>query len=94
MAGAVGGEATQLLAFLRAPTNARLLCKVLYAQEWAASIRDAFGQDGAGVAEALALHFAEVEGLRNRINAPLLALLQDAIPFTAATQGTGTTQVG
>jgi hypothetical protein len=94
VASAVGGEATQLLAFLRTPSNARLLCKVLYADEWAASIRDAFGQDGAGVAEAVALHYREVEDLRKRINAPLLALLQDAIPFTAPQEGGKVIQAG
>ena len=95
VAGALGGgEATQLLSFLRTPSNARLLCKVLYADEWAASIRDAFGQDGAGVGEALALHYREVGDLRRRINAPLLELLQDAIPFTAAQEGGTVTQAG
>lgn len=73
--------AGQVLKFLRSPPNARLLCKVLLADEWADSITDAFGAASPGVADALALHYAEVEHLRARIPAPLLALLRDTLPL-------------
>jgi len=80
-----GGEAAALLAFLRRPANARLLCKVLLAEEWAESIRDAF-PSGEGVEGALALHFAEAAELAGRVNAPLLALLRDTLPLRQAAE--------
>lgn len=73
--------AGQVLSFLRQPANARLLCKVLYADEWADSIAEAFGKSSPGVADALALHYSEVESLRQRISAPLLSLLRETLPL-------------
>lgn len=74
------GESAAHLAFLRTPANARVLCKVLFAREWAASIELAFGRSG-GVDAAVALHFEEVAALKSRLSAPLLALLEDTLPL-------------
>jgi hypothetical protein len=73
-------QTAQLLAFLRCPVNARLLCKVLLCDDWARSIREAFGS-GPGVEAALALHYSEVGLLQQRVNPPLLALLRETLPL-------------
>ena len=75
-----------VLAFLRRPANARVLLKVLLADEWADSITQAFGHS-AGVHAALALHYHEVESLEAQISVPLLHLLRRLVPLTRASDG-------
>lgn len=69
-----------VLAFLRRPANARVLCKLLLADEWADSITAAFGHS-AGVHEALALHYREVERLEGQCAVPMLHLLRTSLPL-------------
>ena len=69
-----------VLAFLRRPANARVLCKVLLADAWADSITAAFGHS-AGVHEALALHYREVERLEAQCAVPMLHLLRTSLPL-------------
>ena len=84
VAAAGGADAASLLPFLRGPANARLLTKILLAEEWAQSLRDAFPDGGEGLEAALELHFAESREQAMRVNAPLLALLRETLPLTPA----------
>lgn len=69
-----------VLAFLRRPANARVLCKVLLADAWADSITAAFGHS-AGVHEALALHYKEADALEKQCSVPMLHLLRTRLPL-------------
>ena len=69
-----------VLQFLRRPANARVLCKALLADAWADSITAAFGHS-AGVHEALALHYREVERLEEQCSVPMLHLLRTRLPL-------------
>ena len=84
VAAAAGADAATLLTFLRTPANARLLTKIMLAEEWAQSLRDAFPDGGEGLEAALELHFAESREQAMRVNAPLLALLRETLPLTPA----------
>ena len=75
-----------VLAFLRRPANARVLCKVLHVDAWADSITAAFGHS-AGVHEALALHYREVEHLETQCSVPMLHLLRTRLPLRPPPEG-------
>lgn len=79
------------LAFLRLPSNARVLCKVLHAREWADSLTDAFGRGDDAVAAAAVraaseLHWREVERLRAALPPHLVALMEGTLPLTPPLQ--------
>jgi len=62
------------------PSNRRLFSKVLFADEWEQSFRDAFGAT-AQVGEALALNKRDVLSAAARINADLLQVVRSCLPM-------------
>eukprot|EP01047_Picozoa_sp_COSAG01_P024539 COSAG01_NODE_1520_length_10029_cov_26.551374_5_plen_120_part_00 len=56
------------------------LTKILLAEEWTASIQDAFGTSP-GVNVSIALHEAQVAALRSTISPELLSLLSTSLPL-------------
>ncbi|KAK3273795.1 hypothetical protein CYMTET_17982 [Cymbomonas tetramitiformis] len=74
-------DQAEQLAFLRLPKNADMLTKILYAEEMAESIEEAFGKSE-GVQAALALHFEEAARTEAAVNKALLELLRETLPLT------------
>lgn len=81
----VDDEAASALGFLRQPKHFSALTKVLYADEWAESVEDAFGSasETACVAAALELHYEEARRLESGMCVQLLKLLRETLPLHA-----------
>ena len=79
------GPAASALGFLRQPKHFSALTKVLYADEWAESVEDAFGSasETACVAAALELHYEEARRLESGMCVQLLKLLRETLPLHA-----------
>lgn len=74
------GEQAGMLQFLLQPQNRRLLSKVLYAEEYAESFRNAFGKRPE-VDEALVLHGQDVQKADNALSPALREFIAGALPL-------------
>jgi hypothetical protein len=73
-------EEMNLLRFLYKHENRRILVKIIYADEWAKSVSESFG-NLFEVSESLKLHYREIEKAKTQINPNLLQLLLSCLPL-------------
>jgi Rps23 Pro-64 3,4-dihydroxylase Tpa1-like proline 4-hydroxylase len=82
-AASMDADTRQMLVTLfHNPKNRMMLTKVIYEQEWAQSVRQAFG-DNESVTNALRLHAKEAAFIRMSLSPGLMELLQTCLPLSA-----------